>query len=265
MAIQNSESRSRGTAARRAPPGATWQGAEKVDAFLRRRETVIPMIDVQEELIGTLLDRHPHPIARFLDLGSGDGAMSELVLARRPGAEAVLVDFSEPMLARRRRAPRRSRRTLEHRARRPLRASLARRAARRVPTAPPSRAWRSTTCPAERKRALFAELFAAARARRPVRQPRLRLVAGRSRACSTSRWSPTRCAPSVSARASTPPTARPRRSVASSSTTASATKTCPTPPRTRSRGLREAGFEQAEVHFKWAEAAVFGGSQAKRR
>lgn len=80
-------------------PGATWQGVEMVDAFLRRRETLIPMIDVQEQLVGTLLDRHPHPIARFLDLGSGDGAMSELVLTRRPRAEAVLVDFSEPMLA----------------------------------------------------------------------------------------------------------------------------------------------------------------------
>jgi tRNA (cmo5U34)-methyltransferase len=82
-----------------ASPGATWQGADMVDAFLRRRETLIPMIDVQEALIGTLLDRHPHPIERFLDLGSGNGAMSELVLSRRPDAEAVLVDFSEPMLA----------------------------------------------------------------------------------------------------------------------------------------------------------------------
>ena len=25
------------------------------------------------------------------------------------------------------------------------------------------------------------------------------------------------------------------------------------------RWLRDAGFEQAEVHFKWAEAAIFGG------
>jgi tRNA (cmo5U34)-methyltransferase len=85
--------------ARAAAPGATWQGADMVDAFLRRRETLIPMIDVQEALIATLLDRHPHPIERFLDLGSGNGAMSELVLSRRAGAEAVLVDFSEPMLA----------------------------------------------------------------------------------------------------------------------------------------------------------------------
>jgi len=82
-----------------ARPGASWQGAELVDAFLRRRATIVPMIDAQEALIGTLLERHPHPIERFLDLGSGDGAMSQLVLSHRPRAEAVLVDFSEPMLA----------------------------------------------------------------------------------------------------------------------------------------------------------------------
>ena len=27
------------------------------------------------------------------------------------------------------------------------------------------------------------------------------------------------------------------------------------------RWLREAGFEQVEVHFKWAEAAIYGGSR----
>ena len=82
-----------------ASPGATWQGAEMVGAFLGRRETLIPLLDVQEDLVGTLLDRHPHPIARFMELGSGNGAMSELVLSHRPDAEAVLVDFSELMLA----------------------------------------------------------------------------------------------------------------------------------------------------------------------
>jgi tRNA (cmo5U34)-methyltransferase len=28
------------------------------------------------------------------------------------------------------------------------------------------------------------------------------------------------------------------------------------------RWLRDAGFEQVEVHFKWAEAAIYGGSRA---
>ena len=37
--------------------------------------------------------------------------------------------------------------------------------------------------------------------------------------------------------------------------------TGPTASRTSSRWLREAGFEQVEVHFKWAEAAVFGGAK----
>jgi hypothetical protein len=30
------------------------------------------------------------------------------------------------------------------------------------------------------------------------------------------------------------------------------------------RWLREAGFEQAEVHFKWAEGAVFGGVRPEK-
>ncbi len=31
------------------------------------------------------------------------------------------------------------------------------------------------------------------------------------------------------------------------------------------RWLRDAGFEQVEVHFKWAEAAVFGGTRPKEK
>ena len=66
---------------RRAPLAAapSWS-----TTFLERREALLPLLDVQEELVGALLDRHPHPIARFLDLGCGDGAMSELVLDASP-------------------------------------------------------------------------------------------------------------------------------------------------------------------------------------
>ena len=47
-----------------------------------------------------LFERRGRPVTRFLDLGAGDGASSELLRSIAPGAEAVLVDFSEPMLAR---------------------------------------------------------------------------------------------------------------------------------------------------------------------
>ena len=80
--------------------GAAWREQELVSSYLDRRQILLPMIDVQEDLIERLIARHERPIARVLDLGCGDGAMAELVLRSAPGAHAVLVDFSEPMLAR---------------------------------------------------------------------------------------------------------------------------------------------------------------------
>jgi tRNA (cmo5U34)-methyltransferase len=77
-----------------------WQRSELVDSFLRERQTLLPQLTTMEDLVRTLLRRHGRPVARFLDLGAGDGAMSELVLGCAPAAHAVLVDFSEPMLAR---------------------------------------------------------------------------------------------------------------------------------------------------------------------
>lgn len=79
-------------------PGAIWQRQDLTEAYLSEREVLMPMVEIQEDLITRLLQRQPHPVRRFLDVGSGDGAMSELVLAVEPQAEPVLVDFSEPML-----------------------------------------------------------------------------------------------------------------------------------------------------------------------
>jgi tRNA (cmo5U34)-methyltransferase len=85
-------------------PGAHWQREELVTSFTERRHILIPMLDVQEDVVRKLLQRHERSVARFLDLGCGAGAMSALVLASvgEPGTEAegVLVDFSEPMLER---------------------------------------------------------------------------------------------------------------------------------------------------------------------
>jgi ubiquinone/menaquinone biosynthesis C-methylase UbiE len=81
-------------------PGAAWQRPELVGEFLDERQTVLPLIEVQEDLIRRVFERHDHQIERFLDIGSGDGVMSELLLGLVPQAAPVLVDFSEPMLAR---------------------------------------------------------------------------------------------------------------------------------------------------------------------
>ncbi len=81
-------------------PGAHWQSEDLAASFAERRRILIPLLDVQEDLLGRLLARHERPIARFLDLGCGAGAMSELLLSALPGCAGVLVDFSEPMLTR---------------------------------------------------------------------------------------------------------------------------------------------------------------------
>jgi tRNA (cmo5U34)-methyltransferase len=64
---------------------------------------LIPLLDVQEEILAHVLTRSKRPVARFLDLGAGAGAVSELVLGlgeEATSTQGVLVDFSEPMLER---------------------------------------------------------------------------------------------------------------------------------------------------------------------
>jgi SAM-dependent methyltransferase len=139
-------------------PGAAWQRPELVGEFLEERQTVLPLIDVQEDLIRRIFERYDHQIERFLDIGSGDGAMSELLLGLAPSAEAVLVDFSEPMLGRAERRLGGSSRRWQV-----VRGDLS------DPTwpsaLPPERydaaisAYAIHHLPAERKQALFAELF----------------------------------------------------------------------------------------------------------
>jgi tRNA (cmo5U34)-methyltransferase len=84
-------------------PGAHWQHEELAASFAERRRVLIPLLELQEDVIARLFSRSERPVERFLDIGAGAGAMSELMLrAGGEGAEAhgVLVDFSQPMLAR---------------------------------------------------------------------------------------------------------------------------------------------------------------------
>ncbi len=46
-----------------------------------------------------LVEHLPDRVNRFLDLGTGDGRLIDLVRRARPGAAAVGLDFSQPMLA----------------------------------------------------------------------------------------------------------------------------------------------------------------------
>jgi tRNA (cmo5U34)-methyltransferase len=86
-----------------ATPGAHWQHEELVASFAERRRILIPLLALQEDVLTRVFARSSRPVKRFLDLGCGAGAMSELMLrAGGAGAESqgVLVDFSQPMLTR---------------------------------------------------------------------------------------------------------------------------------------------------------------------
>jgi tRNA (cmo5U34)-methyltransferase len=222
-----------------------------VGEFLNERQAVLPLIDVQEDLIRRIFERHGHQIGRFLDVGSGDGAMSELLLGLEPEAEAVLVDFSEPMLAR---------------AERRLGASLRRWQAARGdlsdpawPRAlPPGRYDAAISAlaihhlPTERKRALFGELFELLAPGAlfvnldyvSVRGPLVGL------------WDEQTIANAARAE-------RERGGGRSEEQIERDLLADDEDDRPDSAGdqldwLRAAGFEDVELHFKWAEAAVFG-------
>jgi ubiquinone/menaquinone biosynthesis C-methylase UbiE len=235
-----------------ASPGATWQRPELVSAFLSERKTLMPLLDVQEELVRRLIERHPHPIARFLDLGAGDGAMSELVLSLRPEAEAVLVDFSAPMLERAER-----------------RLAGGEGAWRIVDGDLSDPRWSSGLqaggygaaisafaihhLPSGRKRALFGELYELLQPGAMFVNMDYTLIDGPLRGL----WDEQMLANAL----------RAERERGGSRSEEEVERDLvddgdddrPDRAEDQARWLSDAGFERAEVHFKWAEAAVFGG------
>jgi tRNA (cmo5U34)-methyltransferase len=79
--------------------GEVWQQEEVVTGFIDERRKLIPLFDVQEDLVRRLITRGARQVRRFVDLGAGDGGFAELLLDLYPESSGVLVDFSKPMLA----------------------------------------------------------------------------------------------------------------------------------------------------------------------
>jgi ubiquinone/menaquinone biosynthesis C-methylase UbiE len=232
-------------------PGGHWQRPELVSTFLRERRTVMPMLDVQEDIATRLLRRHGHEFTRFLDVGAGDGAMTELVLSVQPEAEAVLVDFSEPMLAgaQRRLAGRPNRWQT-------LRGDLSDPAWRaQLPQGPYGLAVSAFAIhhlPGVRKRSLFGELYELLEPGALFVNMDYVLVDGPLRGL----WDEQMLANAVAAE-------RARGGERSKAEVERALfddheDDRPDSAEDQVGWLREAGFEQVEIHFKWAEAAIFG-------
>jgi tRNA (cmo5U34)-methyltransferase len=236
-------------------PGATWQQPKLVGAFLSERKTLMPLLDVQEDLVRRLLERHPRPIDRFLDLGAGDGAASELTLSVRPAAEAVLVDFSMPMLegAERRLAAREARWQI-------VRGDLSDPGWRR--DLPPGSydaavsAFAIHHLPAQRKRELFGELHELLSPGAIFINMDYTLVEGPL----SGLWD-------EQMRANAERAERARGGSRSGEKLErdlfdDSEDDRPDRVEDQLQWLRDGGFERAELHFKWAEAAVFTGTKA---
>jgi tRNA (cmo5U34)-methyltransferase len=232
-------------------PGAHWQRRELATAFLQERQTLVPLLHVQEDLLRRLFERHPHRVERFLDVGAGDGAMSALLLSLFPEAEAVLVDFSAPML---------------ERAERRLQGSPVRWQIVRGDLSGPAwmRELAPGSCgaaisglaihhlPAKRKRSLFAELYGLLEPGAMFVNMDYVSIAGPLQGL----WDEQMLANAVQAdreRGGGRTEEEVERAMFDDSD-----EDRPDSVEDQLRWLREAGFADAELHFKWAEGAIFG-------
>ncbi len=75
-----------------------WQRPAVASGYHDIRDGV-PFVEAQFEVMHRLLDAAGIRVRKLLDLGSGDGIVTAVIAERHPAECAVLVDFSEPMMA----------------------------------------------------------------------------------------------------------------------------------------------------------------------
>lgn len=233
-------------------PGGHWQREELAASYSERRRVLVPLLDVQEDLLRELLQRRRPPAERFLDLGCGAGAISELVLDSLPGSSGVGLDLSAPMRSR-------------------AAAALARHAGRWRTVAADLNdpAWPSALpggryelivsglaihhLPAARKRALFAEALSLLQPGGMFVNMDYVAIEGPLRGLFDERMHANALAAAHRCGGD------PERDVDLDDD-----DDRPDTLEQQLAWLREAGFEQVQAHFKWAEAAIYGGVRPRK-
>jgi SAM-dependent methyltransferase len=76
-----------------------WKDPEVVAAFVHEMRGGVPYGADQLAMMVRVIAAGGRPVGRFLDVGCGSGVVTAALLARFPEAQAVLVDFSDAMLA----------------------------------------------------------------------------------------------------------------------------------------------------------------------
>jgi SAM-dependent methyltransferase len=75
-----------------------WQQAELVHTFINEVRGGVPYASDQIGIMMRLINCGGRPLRRFADLGCGSGVVARAILTVHPSAEAVLFDFSGPMM-----------------------------------------------------------------------------------------------------------------------------------------------------------------------
>lgn len=76
-----------------------WRNAASVQWYLASVRGALPFSAEHLSIMLRFVAAAGRPVHRFLDVGAGNGFLSAGLLAHYPTAEGVLVDFSPPMLA----------------------------------------------------------------------------------------------------------------------------------------------------------------------
>src|SRR5262245_51943924 len=75
-----------------------WQGADLVRTFINEIRGGVPYAADQIAVMMRVIGSGDRPVRCIADLGCGSGVVARAILAEHPSAQAVLVDFSEPMM-----------------------------------------------------------------------------------------------------------------------------------------------------------------------